>query len=217
VVLQQRRLGPDADLLGPAWGRGGEGRPPRAVPDHDPPVGDARVGPAPPRVERHALGPLHLATEPLRGVGVQRHLVGCREVHGVHLKTREVHHTAPPQRVRAAERRQRRHHERRGDHPRRRHPLSTRLLLALGFLRRRAQKATASTGGIGNGCFAQREEIVTSSLRSCRGCFVSFAKDVTCASLNKARRPVRAPHTPTTDPSAFFSFYFGLFKLYFEK
>jgi hypothetical protein len=42
-------------------------------------------------------------------------------------------------------------------------------------------------------------------------------KDVTCASLNKARRPVRAPHTPTTDPSAFFSFYFGLFKLYFEK
>jgi hypothetical protein len=129
-VVQRRRLGPTADLLGPARGRGGEGRPPRAVPEHDPPVGDARVGPAAPPVERHALGPLHVAAEPhlraaepLRGVGVPRHLVGAGEIHGVRLEVREVDHAAPPQRVRAAERRQRRHHKRRGHHPWRRHPL----------------------------------------------------------------------------------------------
>jgi hypothetical protein len=101
-VVQRRRPGPTAGLLGPARGRGGEGRPPRAVPERDPPVGDARVGSAAPRVERHALGPLHVAAEPVRGVGVPRHLVGAGEVHGVRLEAREIDHAAPPQRVRAA-------------------------------------------------------------------------------------------------------------------
>jgi hypothetical protein len=88
-----------SDALGPPqtfgtsagtwWRRSPTARRPRPRP--------ARVGPAPSRIERHALGPLHLgATEPLRGVGVRRYLVGAREVNGVRLETREVPTAAGP-------------------------------------------------------------------------------------------------------------------------
>jgi hypothetical protein len=54
-ILQQRGLGPAAELLRPARRGRREWDPPLAVPEDDPAVGDARVRPAGRR--RHSLAP----------------------------------------------------------------------------------------------------------------------------------------------------------------